>query len=133
MKYSSQTNIKTPIKSSSFFNIFFNLCHAVLFYNIWSFFWIAYENPPGDRNNFLLYRACYNPNEIYSTPIYKLMPISTFILVCFDFVLIGGNFYIYIYLKDLSIKRNEGKILRLKKIKKSRNFFEFQFDVDLSH
>ena len=27
------------------------------------------------------------------------MPVSAFLLVCFDAVLIGGNFYIYIFLK----------------------------------
>ena len=109
LKFGSEQNIsRISINSSSFFDKFFILCHGVLFYNIWAYFWINYENPPGDRNNFLLYRACYDPKQIYSSPFYALMPVSTFLLVCFDVVLIGGNFYIFIYLKKFSTKRMEG-------------------------
>ena len=105
MKFSFEAKIRTGIKSSSFFNLFFSICHGVLFYNICSYIRIAFENPEGQRTNFILYHACYDPKKNYSSSIFTAMPVSTLFQLCTNCILIGGNFYLYRFLKSNSDKR----------------------------
>ena len=105
LKYGTQNTVTAPLKSSSFFSVFFTICHVAMFYNIYSYIWITYGNPEGQRTPFILYRTCYDPNQKYSGSIFTPMPVSTLIIVICNCVLIGGNFYLYRFLELNSDKR----------------------------
>ena len=132
LKFSMQKKIPSGIKSSSFFNMFFTICHGILFYNFCSFFSIAYENHVGNRTTFILYHACYDPNKKYSSSLYAAMPLrnafhinstdqrlvnnslllfmkgnhfSTFFAMSTHIVHVAGNFYLYRCLQSYTDKR----------------------------
>ena len=115
MKYGTQTTVTASIKGSSFFKTFFTICHAAMFYNICSYIWIFYGNSEGQRNHFILYHVCYDPNQKYSSSIFTAMPVSTLLVFISNFVLIGGSFYLYRFLQSNTEKR-AGESLKLNKI-----------------
>ena len=115
LKYGTQTTVTASIKGSSFFKTFFTICHAAMLYNICSYIWIFRGNSEGQRNHFLLYHLCYDPNQKYSSSIFTAMPVSTLLVFISNFVLIGGSFYLYRFLQSNTEKR-AGESLKLNKI-----------------
>ena len=97
------------VKPNSFLHLFIVLTHLTILFNITTYAWETYGKPPGSRTNFLLYHACYNPNEGFSISFYNVMPISTIMLFGFDAIIIGGNMYLYRFLNNYSDKR-EGQL-----------------------
>ena len=113
LKYGTQTAVTAPIKVSSFFNAFFTICHAAMLYNICSYIWIFYGNSEGQRNHFLLYHVCYDPNQKYSSSIFTAMPVSTLLIVISNIVLIGGSFYLFRFLQS-NLEKRAGEKFKIK-------------------
>jgi len=94
------------MKPNSFINFFIFLSHLTITANILNYAYDSYGKDSGTRTNFLLYRACSDPNKIFSVPAHKLLyNIRTIILYGYDAIIIGGNLYLYRFMVNFSDKR----------------------------
>ena len=107
LKFSTHGSDATlAMKPNSFINFFIFLSHLTITANILNYAYDSYGKDSGTRTNFLLYRACSDPDKIFSVPAHKLLyNISTIILYGYDAIIIGGNLYLYRFMVNFSDKR----------------------------
>ena len=70
---------------------------------------------------FMLYQACKSPYSFYDTPIVYTLTLDNVLLFIYFFILMGGNFYLFLFLKSQT-ENNKALTTVDKKKERKRNF-----------
>ena len=69
----------------------------------------------------MLYKACINPYSLYDTPLYKSLPLDSALSFIYYFIIVNGNYYLYLFLKSQT-QNNTALTIDEKKKNRKKNF-----------
>ena len=49
---------------------------------------------------FMLYQACVKPYSLYDAPIFKALPLDSALAFIYFFIIVIGNYYLFLFLKS---------------------------------
>ena len=99
--------ISSPLKSNSYLYYCLIICQLFTCFNLGTFFLGISGKSGSDRSNFLIYQACYQPDQRFSVPFTNVMPLNALLLYTVDLIIIFGNLYLYRFLQ-LKTQKKKG-------------------------